>query len=147
MDSINKEDNWFLYHYQKNLFMPNEFVEHIRMAVAEHNNDPKSVLVFSGGQTRMQAGPISEASSYYRISKLFPYNSTLNVFTEDYATDSFENLLFSMCRFQQVTGQYPKRITVIGMYFKEKRFRELHAHALNLESLNYKSPDLKLIDH
>ena len=34
--------------------------------------------------------------------------------TEEYARDSFENLLFSVCRFRQLTGAYPANITVRG---------------------------------
>ena len=32
--------------------------------------------------------------------------------TEEHARDSFENLLFSVCRFRELTGLYPQNITV-----------------------------------
>ena len=32
--------------------------------------------------------------------------------TEEHARDSFENLLFSVCRFRELTGTYPLNITV-----------------------------------
>lgn len=32
--------------------------------------------------------------------------------TEEHARDSFENLLFSICRFRELTGHYPVNITV-----------------------------------
>lgn len=32
--------------------------------------------------------------------------------TEEHARDSFENLLFSFCRFRELTGSYPHNITV-----------------------------------
>ncbi|CAA6674992.1 unnamed protein product [Spirodela intermedia] len=32
--------------------------------------------------------------------------------TEEHARDSFENLLFSVCRFRELTGDYPRNITV-----------------------------------
>ena len=32
--------------------------------------------------------------------------------TEEHARDSFENLLFSICRFRELTGVYPRNITV-----------------------------------
>ena len=38
--------------------------------------------------------------------------------------------MFSICRFHEVTGRYPEKITVISFSFKEKRFKELHAKAL-----------------
>jgi hypothetical protein len=39
-------------------------------------------------------------------------------YTEEYATDSYENLLYSVCRFHEVAGVYPKDITVISFTFK-----------------------------
>jgi hypothetical protein len=50
--------------------------------------------------------------------------------TEPYALDSFQNLLFSIARFHEVTGRYPARITVVGYEMKRRRFEELHARAL-----------------
>lgn len=38
--------------------------------------------------------------------------------TEEHARDSFENLLFSVCRFRELTGKYPQNITVSSVYFK-----------------------------
>lgn len=56
--------------------------------------------------------------------------SRLRVTTENFALDSFENLLFSIARFYEYTGAYPLKITVVGYEFKRKRFLELHAPAL-----------------
>ncbi|GAC97065.1 hypothetical protein PHSY_004649 [Pseudozyma hubeiensis SY62] len=50
--------------------------------------------------------------------------------TENYALDSFENLLFSIARFREYTGHYPARITVVGYGFKKARFEDLHAKAV-----------------
>lgn len=36
--------------------------------------------------------------------------------TEEHARDSFENLLFSVCRFRELTGMYPHNITVSRCY-------------------------------
>jgi hypothetical protein len=49
---------------------------------------------------------------------------------EEYATDSFENLSFSICRFHEVTGSYPQRISLVSFSFKRQRFETLHAAAL-----------------
>lgn len=38
--------------------------------------------------------------------------------------------LFSICRFHEVTGSYPEKITTISFSFKQKRFEKLHAAAL-----------------
>ena len=50
--------------------------------------------------------------------------------TEEFARDSFENLLYSICRFRQLTGSYPAHITMVSLPFKEHRFREVHRHAI-----------------
>ncbi|SNX82576.1 uncharacterized protein MEPE_01282 [Melanopsichium pennsylvanicum] len=50
--------------------------------------------------------------------------------TENFALDSFENLLFSIARFREYTGHYPSRITVVGYGFKKARFEDLHAKAV-----------------
>jgi hypothetical protein len=50
--------------------------------------------------------------------------------SEEYATDSFENLVFSVCRFREVTGRYPDRVSVVSFTFKRLRFETLHASAL-----------------
>lgn len=52
------------------------------------------------------------------------------VFLEEFARDSYENLLFSICRFKEATGNYPSRVTVIGFDFKENRFSKLHRKAI-----------------
>jgi len=45
---------------------------------------------------------------------------------EDASLDSFQNVLFSIARFRELTGVYPTRITVVGHDFKRRRFEELH---------------------
>ena len=50
--------------------------------------------------------------------------------TEDYALDSFQNLLFSIARFRAVTEHYPSKITVVGYAFKRRRYTELHSRAI-----------------
>jgi hypothetical protein len=50
--------------------------------------------------------------------------------TEEFAGDSYQNVLFSICRFHEFTGQWPGRITVAGWGFKAERFTDLHRAAL-----------------
>ena len=59
--------------------------------------------------------------------------------TEEYATDSFQNLLFSICRFYEITNTYPTEITLISYSFKQHRFESLHVPALRwpLEKFHY----------
>lgn len=51
--------------------------------------------------------------------------------TEEYARDSHENLIFSICRFSEMTGNYPDQITVVGFEFKRKRFEDIHRYSIS----------------
>src|ERR1039457_4023396 len=48
---------------------------------------------------------------------------------EDFARDSFENLLFGLCRFKEYAGSYPEHVTLVSWAFKERRFG-LHREAI-----------------
>jgi len=78
------------------------FVDHIRLGVKEAAADPSALLLFSGGQTRQEAGPRSEGLSYWIVAEAAKWFGTEDVrkrtFTEEHARDSFENLLFGLCR-------------------------------------------------
>ena len=55
---------------------------------------------------------------------------------EDYAVDSYQNLLFSILRFHAMTSRFPAHVTVISHDFKKHRFLELHAPALRWPARN-----------
>lgn len=82
---------------------------------------------------------------------------------EEYARDSLENLLYSVCRFkvwterspsfspsqpslyphphqrtsmQEFTGHYPREITVVSFGFKQDRFEAHHRAALRFPQVN-----------
>jgi hypothetical protein len=42
--------------------------------------------------------------------------------------------LFSICRFYEITGNYPTKITVVSFSFKERRFRTMHIPAIQYPS-------------
>mmetsp|Transcript_1624 Transcript_1624/g.2421 ORF Transcript_1624/g.2421 Transcript_1624/m.2421 type:complete len:345 (-) Transcript_1624:40-1074(-) len=140
---------WWLYDYQRNRGLPQAIVSHIQAGIKLALEDEKSLLVFSGGETRSQTGPETEGGSYFRVADALHLWHGRDVFsdgetaaineastvrarttTEEYATDSFENLLFSICRFREVTGAYPTKISVVSFTFKKQRFETLHAGAL-----------------
>lgn len=56
---------------------------------------------------------------------------------EDAALDSFQNVLFSIARFRELTGAYPVRITVVGHNFKRRRFEDLHRLAIRWPKLRF----------
>lgn len=131
------EDSWYLEPYQKHPGQASTFVDHIRAGVEAASQSEDSLLLFSGGETRQDAGPRSEAQSYWNVAESKDWfgkreSVRWRTLTEEYARDSFENLLFSVCRFRELTGNYPRNVTVVSYDFKEKRFTELHRMALGL---------------
>ena len=94
-------------------------------------------MLIGRGQTRPSAGPRSEGQSYWNLAHhIYRNDRTLDTIlleraiSEEYARDSYENILFSLCRFFEVIGRYPEKITVIGFGFKERRFVDLHRKAV-----------------
>lgn len=134
-DAGSDESDWFLLGYQKGQGLPQAIHGHIKAGIDEAHKDPLSLLVFSGGETRAVSGPQTEAQAYYHVAdamKLWPAQGTVRArtTTEEFATDSFENLMFALCRFREVTGDYPRKITTVSFSFKRRRFETLHAPAL-----------------
>ncbi|RPD54166.1 hypothetical protein L227DRAFT_512146 [Lentinus tigrinus ALCF2SS1-6] len=128
------EDQWVLEPYQRGGGRVSAFFRHIAAGAELARDDEHSLLVFSGGQTR-PSSTTTEAESYMRlahISNLIPRTSSdvLRATTENYALDSYQNLVFSIARFHEYTGRWPKRITVVGYEMKRRRFTELHRAAL-----------------
>ena len=123
--------------------------------------DPRALLIFSGYvyssetsiaiTTAHPAHPIrghtspfsatSEGESYLRFARATGLLPSADLFTrvtvEDAALDSFQNVLFSIARFREVTGMYPTRITVVGHGFKRRRFEELHRLAIRWPKLRF----------
>lgn len=132
------DNNWYLQDFQKG--EPPFYIEHIRYGVDLADQDRESLLVFSGGQTRFEAGPRSEAQSYWYIADHFNWwwktNIKLRATTEEFARDSFENLLFGICRFKECTGQYPNKIIVVSWAFKKDRFAK-HRRAIGFPEEKY----------
>lgn len=102
------------------------------------------MISLHSGQTRLQS-TTTEAESYMRLAlsmDLFRIaantgvtTSFPRVTTETYALDSYQNLLFSIARFHEVTGRYPSQITVVGYEMKRRRFEELHRAAIRFPTL------------
>ena len=135
-DAANAEENesWYLEPYMEIAGQAKTFVEHIKMGIEEAARDPKTILLFSGGTTKVKAGPMTEAQSYWTVAEKYNWFGNEDVrhraFTENFARDSFENLLFSLCRFNELTGDYPVNMAVVSYDFKRQRFAEIHREAL-----------------
>lgn len=108
------------------------FKNHIATATSLLEQDTSSFLVISGGQTKRDSGPVSELYSYYQLArKMYPDCCALldRATTEEFARDSFENVLFLICRFYEVHKNYPVQVSVVGFEFKRARFVDLHLRA------------------
>lgn len=133
------EDAWYLLPYQLGVGFPSIITSHVQKGIQLLENDKNALLIFSGGQTRHDVGPISEAASYYFLAlaqKWIPEDQD-KIYLEEYARDSFENLLFSIARFREITGHYPSRISVVGFDFKSYRFTSLHRKAIGFPESNF----------
>ncbi|KAK0486064.1 hypothetical protein IW261DRAFT_1559494 [Armillaria novae-zelandiae] len=135
-DSASRSDvnDWVLEPYQREGNRVDTFYQHIRRGAEITLKDEHALVIFSGGQTRTSS-TTTEAESYLRLalnSNVFgqsahPYPRAT---TENYALDSFQNLLFSIARFHEYSGRYPDHITVVGYEMKRARFTDLHRAAL-----------------
>lgn len=109
------------------------YAEHIEAGVIAADDLAGTLLVFSGGQTREVAGPRSEGQSYWLLSdqcSWFGRSRAKQVaVAEEFARDSFENLLFGICRFRQCVGHNPAEVAVYGFAFKSDRYR-FHADTI-----------------
>lgn len=136
------EEQWNLQPFQRGVPEYNKrgehetFIQHIQAGLQALKR-LNTVVVFSGGWTTDV--PRSEARSYVAVVRLLDPNAldirntandTPRLVTEELATDSYQNLLFSIAEFRMLTGEYPNNITVITHAFKERRFLELHAKAI-----------------
>jgi hypothetical protein len=130
-DDIEADASWMLLDFQKG--EPKHYIRHVQRGVELAAADPEALLIFSGGQSRIEAGPRSEAQSYFAIADLRgwwgAHDVSRRAITEEFARDSFENLLFGICRFREYAGGYPRHVTLVSWGFKEERFH-LHREAI-----------------
>ena len=137
---VDSEESWFLENLQHGQL--STYIRHIEKGVELAAANPLSVLIYSGGQTRGVAGPRSEGMSYWVASQVKGWWGHPEVkertLAEEFARDSFENLMFSMCRFHEAYGVYPKRLTVVSYSYKKQRFDALHREAIQFPESHFK---------
>jgi hypothetical protein len=126
---LEDDQGWFLLDFQQG--EPRCYIDHIQVGVAAAAQDPESLLIFSGGQSRAEAGPRSEAFSYYAVADQRGWfgHRPPTAITEEFSRDSFENFLFSIARFKEFAGAYPEHVTFVSWMFKQERFG-LHRQAV-----------------
>ncbi|MBN1634065.1 MAG: hypothetical protein JW917_07870 [Ignavibacteria bacterium] len=134
-EDIYSDDSWYLKDFQKD--EPKFYIEHILTGIKLANNDSSSVLIFSGGFTNPAVPFRSEAMSYYELAESQGWLDKIigRLFLEEYARDSFENLLFGLCKFYELAGKLPEKTTMVSWKFKKARFN-FHWNTLSIN--NYK---------
>ncbi|RAQ44960.1 DUF218 domain protein [Aspergillus flavus] len=88
------------------------------------------------GATKKDRTSLTEGESYLALAQENNYFSytvpPAQIIPETHATDSYQNVLFSLLRFKLYTGVYPSRVTVVTHEFKRRRFMEYHFPAIGL---------------
>ena len=144
------ESQWLLQDFQRSdpqIAKPSDhetFIHHVITGAFAAENNKRALLMFSGGTTA-QERVRSEAEGYEQVymgfyGKLYARGYERSAL-ESCATDSYQNLLFSILRFRTLTGRYPRYITVITHAFKEERFLTLHAPAIKWPGHRIRAPE------
>jgi len=138
-DRLDSDEGWYLKHFQAG--EGGLYVEHVRRGVELAAADTESLLLFAGGQTDGLAGPRSEGQGYWLVAEYFRWFGHEEVSeratTEEFSLDSFQNLLFGLCRFYEVTGTFPESVIAVGWQFKGARF-DLHREAVRFPANRFR---------
>ncbi|KAL4974051.1 hypothetical protein BDW66DRAFT_168104 [Aspergillus desertorum] len=131
------EEDWLIESFQRG--ETPTFKEHVKAGLRLLAGDEGALLVFSGGATKRPATELTEGQSYLNLARdnaFFGYASSIDpsrVAAETHATDSYQNVLFSILRFRLLTGSYPDKVTVVTHEFKRERFTSCHFPAVGLD--------------
>jgi DUF218 domain len=137
------EEHWALQSFQRaSASKPSEhltFLRHIEESIAIVNNSKEghNLIVFSGAATNTSHPAVSEAEGYLKaaewlVSQRFSQSSAPlqpHFAIEEHATDTFQNVLFSILKFYDLKQTYPTEIVVVTHAFKSQRIA-LHLDAI-----------------
>ncbi|KAL5333346.1 hypothetical protein BJX70DRAFT_392272 [Aspergillus crustosus] len=130
------EDEWLIDHFQRG--ETPTFTKHVKAGLRILDGDEEGVLVFLGA-TKRPATDLTEGESYLNLVTDNGFFGNKNITpaqlsAETHATDSYQNVLFSLLQFRVHTGVYPQKLTVITHEFKRERFLGCHFPALGLRA-------------
>lgn len=112
------------------------YEQQLRESIKALQEGNYEVLVISGGYTKKEVEK-SEAQGMLDWAHDLELNlNTEKVLLEEYSRDSFENVLFSMCRFYLEYKQFPESVGVCSWKSKERRFR-IVGKALRLPNYSF----------
>lgn len=122
--------DWILASFQKQSNDQISFLHHIYKAFSLLEKQQGSILVITGGYTK-EAVKKSESGSYLEVAKARGIvHDDSSIFLEEYARDSYENVLYSLCLYRRKMGYWPDHVTVVGFEFKRYRFMQQHLKVL-----------------
>lgn len=148
----NVEDGWLISSFQSG--ETQTFIKHVQAGLDALLSNSNAILVFSGGRTKPERTQLTEAGTYMDFlihSQPHVFHQNLDrLFAETSATDSFQNVLFSLLQYPWFVEQCyshraaltdsapakleisasPRQLIVIGHEFKRARFEELHLPVL-----------------
>lgn len=142
-----EDANWILQSFQAG--EPPFYVGHLERGVRLASEDPRALLVISGGQTRQVdetdrswQSPWSEAQSYVEIGRLHRWwgdeeKLRGRVTTEEFARDSLENVMLALARFWECTGRFPEKISVVSWEFKADRYGMVFSPMFSADLASY----------
>lgn len=91
-----------------------------------------SVVLFFSNVPETRSKPLTfqlNLRSQNLAHRLLPHHHE-RMSAEIYASESYQNLLFSILHFHTLTFNYPTHITLISHAFKRARFLQLHCRAI-----------------
>jgi hypothetical protein len=112
------------------------YEQHLRESVKALHSGLYEALIISGGYTKKQVEKSEARGMLDWAHDLALAFDASRVILEEYARDSFENVLFGMCRFYQEYHQFPEAVTICSWKPKESRFR-LIADGLQIPNYSF----------
>lgn len=109
----------------------NIYEKQLRESFRLLNREKYGVLIISGGYTKKQVEKSEARGMLDWAENLELKNRYGIILLEEFAKDSMENLLFSMCRFFQYFNKFPKTVHSCSWRFNAERF-EVFAEKLAL---------------
>jgi hypothetical protein len=112
------------------------YENHIRASFDALKKEQYDVLIISGGYTKTEVEK-SEARGYLDwADDLGLDGAEFIILLEECARSSVENLLFSMCRFYQYFGYFPKEVGACTLSWKDIWFEKVIAESLRLSDFH-----------